>query len=151
MSAPPSKKPKTQPEYELIYWPEIPGRGEYVRLPLEASGTPYKDVCNEEQGGVKHVLSRIDKKCMGDEDGNPPIFAPPVLRVPGAGKDGKALVIHQTPCILSYLGPKIGMVPDDEPSQLHVLQIACTALDLNNEVHDTHHPISPMFVDSCSV
>src|SRR4051794_20702994 len=30
--------------YELYYWPEIQGRGEYVRLALEEAGAPYVDV-----------------------------------------------------------------------------------------------------------
>jgi glutathione S-transferase len=30
--------------YELHYWPTIQGRGEFVRLALEAAGAPYVDV-----------------------------------------------------------------------------------------------------------
>ena len=30
--------------YELYYWPEIQGRGEFVRLALEAAGAAYVDV-----------------------------------------------------------------------------------------------------------
>ena len=30
--------------YELHYWPTIPGRGEFVRLALEAAGAAYVDV-----------------------------------------------------------------------------------------------------------
>ena len=30
--------------YELYYWPNIPGRGEFVRLVLEEAGAPYVDV-----------------------------------------------------------------------------------------------------------
>jgi hypothetical protein len=30
--------------YELIYWPGLPGRGEFIRLAFEESGTPYVDV-----------------------------------------------------------------------------------------------------------
>jgi glutathione S-transferase len=30
--------------YELHYWPSIQGRGEFVRLALEAAGAPYVDV-----------------------------------------------------------------------------------------------------------
>lgn len=30
--------------YELHYWPTIQGRGEFVRLALEAAGAPYIDV-----------------------------------------------------------------------------------------------------------
>ena len=30
--------------YELYYWPGIQGRGEFVRLALEAAGADYRDV-----------------------------------------------------------------------------------------------------------
>ena len=33
--------------YELYYWPGIQGRGEFVRLALEAAGAPYVDVARE--------------------------------------------------------------------------------------------------------
>jgi len=33
--------------YTLFYWPGIPGRGEFVRLALEAAGVTYRDVGRE--------------------------------------------------------------------------------------------------------
>ena len=30
--------------YQLFYWPEIQGRGEFVRLALEDAGASYDDV-----------------------------------------------------------------------------------------------------------
>ena len=36
--------------YELYYWPTIQGRGEFVRLALEAAGTPYDDVARRPRG-----------------------------------------------------------------------------------------------------
>ena len=30
--------------YQLFYWPEIQGRGEFVRLALEDAGATYDDV-----------------------------------------------------------------------------------------------------------
>ena len=144
MSERSAKKQRTQPRYELLYHPGIPGRGEFIRLAFEAAGVPYTDVANENKNGY----SQVQKICMnkGNEssDGNPPVFSPPALRVPGAGKDGQALVISQTPNMLFYLGERIGMVPEgDENAKYYVNQLALTALDLNNEVHDTHHPIGP--------
>lgn len=62
----------------------------------------------------------------------------------GALPDGSDLVFHQTPTILSYLGPRTGLVPDDEAGRLYVSQITATALDLGNEAHDTHHPVAVM-------
>ncbi len=36
--------------YELFYWPEIQGRGEYVRLALEEAGASYVDVARRGSG-----------------------------------------------------------------------------------------------------
>lgn len=41
----------TQPQYELLYHPGIPGRGEFVRLVFEAAGIAYKDISNESEQG----------------------------------------------------------------------------------------------------
>ena len=35
--------------YELYYWPNIQGRGEYVRLALEEAGAAYGDVGAQRQ------------------------------------------------------------------------------------------------------
>ena len=35
--------------YELHYWPTIQGRGEFVRLALEAAGAPYVDVARGDE------------------------------------------------------------------------------------------------------
>ena len=37
--------------YELYYWPEIQGRGEFVRLALEYAGAGYVDVARGEGKG----------------------------------------------------------------------------------------------------
>ena len=144
MAQPSAKRQRTHPQYELLYHPGIPGRGEFIRLAFEAAGVPYTDIANEgKDGGYKTVQKICMNKDSESSDGNPPVFSPPALRIPGAGKDGKALVISQTPNILSYLGDQLGLVPeDDEGAKYHVAQVAMTALDLNNEVHDTHHPLA---------
>ncbi|KAB8230871.1 glutathione S-transferase [Aspergillus alliaceus] len=119
--------------YHLIYWPSIPGRGEFIRLALEEAGANYTDTAHEE-GGVKTVLSLIDQNFKGDESGPPP-FAPPML------KHGD-LRISQTPNILLYLAPRLGLTPDGD-AIYHVNSLALTALDgLSNEAHDTHHPVA---------
>lgn len=77
-------------------------------------------------------------KSTGDSI-NPPPLAPPVL------KHGN-LILSQTPNILLYLAPKLGLAgpPEDEDAVYHVNQLALTALDgFSNEVHDVHHPIAP--------
>lgn len=137
-----TKKARTHPPYELLYWPGIPGRGEFIRLAFEAAGVSYKDPANEPDGpGAKVVASLISKDDLGG-DGNPPVFAPPALKVPGEGKDGAPLLIYQTPAILSYLGDKLGLAGEDEVDKMTVLSHTLTALDLNNETHDTHHPVA---------
>ncbi|KAF2734179.1 glutathione S-transferase [Polyplosphaeria fusca] len=88
------------------------------------------------------LMALKDENSTGDADGNPPAFAPPALRIPGEGKEGKPLLIYQTPSILSYLGGKLGLEGEDEAEKQWILSHALTALDLNNEAHDTHHPIA---------
>lgn len=123
--------------YNLIYWPDIPGRGEFIRLALEEAGAEYVDTAKVE-GGIDEVMAHI-KGEKPDDNTNPPIFAPPIL------KHGD-LVISQTPNILLYLGPRLGLVPSaaDDPDALYkVNELALTALDgLSNEPHDCHHPIA---------
>jgi len=133
------------PQYELLYHPGIPGRGEFIRLCFEATGVPFTDVAVEKKDGYSEVQAICMNSGLESSDGNPPVFSPPALRIPGAGKDGRALVISQTPNILIYLAGRLGLVPeDDEAGKYHAYQIALTALDLNNEIHDTHHPIAVM-------
>ncbi len=145
MSQPSSKRQRTHPQYELLYHPRIPGRGEFVRLALEAAGVAYTDVANEDKSGYSTVQTICMNKSTQSSDQNPTVFSPPALRVPGAGKDGEALVISQTSNILLYLGERIGMVPEgDEDGKYYINQIVLTALDFNNEIHDTHHPIAVM-------
>ncbi|PSK60256.1 hypothetical protein B9Z65_1154 [Elsinoe australis] len=144
MSQPQSKRQKTDAQYELLYHPTIPGRGEFIRLAFQATGTQYSDVANEDHSKYKLVQDTCSPESTGDKDGNPPPFAPPALRVHGAGKDGKSLLLSQTPNILLYLGPKLGLAGSADYEIYHVNQLALTALDLANETHDTHHPIAVM-------
>lgn len=144
MAQPSTKKQRTHPQYELLYHPGMPGRGEFIRLAFAAAGVPYTDVANEDsEDGYATVQSICMNKDAESTDGNPPVFCPPALRVPGGGKDGKALVISQTPNILAYLGEELGVAGEGH-EKYWVAQLAQTALDLNNEVHDTHHPVAVM-------
>jgi glutathione S-transferase len=115
--------------YELYYWPEIQGRGEFVRLALEEGGADYVDVARR-RGGVDAMMEFIEDKSLS----RPP-YAPPFLK---AGR----LVIAQTAMILHYLGPRLRLVPRDEASRLWLHQLQLTVTDLVKEIHDTHHPIS---------
>lgn len=119
--------------YSLYYWPEIPGRGEFVRLVLEEAGAAYADVGRlprEQGGGIEAVLEFYAGRNAGH-----PIFAPPVL-VHGD------FALAQTAAICHFLGRRHGLCPRDEAGELHALELQLTIADLVDEVHDTHHPIS---------
>ena len=100
--------------YELYYWPNIQGRGEYVRLALEEAGADYADVARAS------AAWRAMTKMM-EARGTPP-FAPPFLK---AGK----LVIGQTANILLYLGPRHGLAPKAEAGRLWLHQLQLTIAD----------------------
>lgn len=109
--------------YELIYWPGLPGRGEYVRLVLVLLELSYKDTLDP-----KAVMA-----LMGDPKGS--LYAPPYLKAPGG------LVLNQTANIASYLAQEHGAIPEGvHPSQL--LGTAMTLMDIGSEAHNVHHPIS---------
>jgi glutathione S-transferase len=119
--------------YQLHYWPTIQGRGEFVRLALEAAGADYLDVARgpEDEGqGVPAMLRWLD----GPDVVHPP-FAPPFL-VHGE------LVVGQTAAILLYLGPRLGLVAKSETQRLWTHQLQLTIADVVAEAHDTHHPIA---------
>ncbi len=118
--------------YELYYWPTIQGRGEFVRLALEEAGADYVDVArrSERSGmGMAAMLRLMDSAAVTQLP-----FAPPFLK---AGEQ----LIAQTANILLFLGPRLGLAPDDEAGRLWVHQLQLTIADLVSEAHDTHHPI----------
>ncbi|PNY27014.1 Glutathione S-transferase [Tolypocladium capitatum] len=133
MSTPDAKRVKPNNDdapYELVYWPGIPGRGELIRLLLEEAGAPYSD-----NKAITTVLGYMSPDNKGDAT-NPPVFAPPVL------KHGN-LFINQTPNILLYLAPRLGLAPAEGNALFHLNEIVLTIIDgLVNEAHDTHHPIA---------
>ena len=119
--------------YELYYWPTIQGRGEFVRLALEAAGAEYVDVARlpkSKGGGSSSLMGYID-----DPDAKRPPFAPPYLK---AGK----LVISHTAEILQFLGPRLKLISADTANRMWAHQLQLTITDLLVEVHDTHHPIA---------
>ena len=114
--------------YELYYWPGIQGRGEFVRLALEAAGADYREVAREPKGMAAMMALMAD-----DSLAHPP-FAPPFL------KDGE-VIVAQTVNILAYLGPRLGLEPTAEAEALFTRQLALTVADVVGEAHDVHHPI----------
>ena len=115
--------------YELYYHASNPGRGEFVRLALEEAGADYVDVARE-PGGTEAMTRFIQ-----DPAAKRPPFAPPFLR------HGE-ITIGQTANILQYLGPKLGLAPDDEAGRLWAHQLQLGIADLVKEIQDTHHPIA---------
>jgi len=119
--------------YELYYWPGIQGRGEFIRLALEEAGADYVDVARlpDRDGGGMQALNRF----LEDDSVKRPPFAPPFLK---AGR----LVIGQSANILQFLGPRLGLAPEDEAGRLWAHQLQLTIADLVVESHDVHHPIA---------
>jgi glutathione S-transferase len=115
--------------YELYYWDGLQGRGEFIRLVLEAAGAEYLDIARLPKGTEKMVRYLESRKI-------PHIpFAPPFL------KDGDVIVSHVAN-ILLYLGPRLGLAPADEAGRHFAHGLQLTIADMVTEIHDTHHPIS---------
>jgi glutathione S-transferase len=118
--------------YQLHYWPSIQGRGEFVRLALEAAGAPYVDVARGDAASGQGLPALFHH--LQDESVARPPFACPVL------VDGKQ-VIGQTAAILLYLGPRLKLVGASEADRLWTHQIQLTIADAVDEAHNTHHPV----------
>ena len=115
-------------KYKLYYWPEIQGRGEFIRLALEDAGADYVDVARG-PGGMASMM-----RILGNRSSKRAPFAPPFLAAGGQ-------LIAQTPAILFFLGPRLGLAPKNATGRLWVHQLQLTIADWLVEVHDTHHPI----------
>ncbi|MEJ7686723.1 MAG: glutathione S-transferase [Variovorax sp.] len=119
--------------YQLHYWPTIQGRGEFVRLALEAGGAAYVDVARlpQSEGGGESALMRTLRSPSQPRAA----FAPPFL------VDGD-IVVGQTAAILLYLGPRLGLAGSSEADAIWTHQLQLTIADVVAEAHDTHHPLS---------
>ena len=113
--------------YKLWYWPGIQGRGEFVRLALEAGGIEYRDVAREK--GDEALLADLNARA-----GRTP-FAPPYL-------DTGDMVIAQVANILLYLGEQHHLAPSGLAERLWLNQLQLTIADLVAEAHDVHHPVA---------
>jgi glutathione S-transferase len=113
--------------YDLWYWTGIPGRGEFVRLALEAGSIPYRDRAREE--GDAAMIADMGRRA------NLAPFAPPYLV---AGE----LCIAQTANILLFLGDR-HLGPKDEAARHAAQMIQLTVADMVVEAHNVHHPVAP--------
>jgi glutathione S-transferase len=117
--------------YRLWYWPTIQGRGEFVRLALEAAGIEYED-CARTQG-VEAMMQDLETRAR---DGRGP-YAPPYLAL-----DGQA--IAQVANILQFLGQQHDLAPSDLADRYWLNQLQLTIADVVAEVHNVHHPVAMM-------
>ena len=113
--------------YDLWYWPGIQGRGEFVRLWLEAAGVPYRDRARDE--GAEALMQDMEGR------GALAPFAPPYLA------DGD-FAIAQVAHILAWLTDRHGHGGGDLPIDLHLIQLQLTITDIVAEAHNVHHPIA---------
>lgn len=113
--------------YQLWYWPDIPGRGEFVRLALEAAEVDYEDMAREK--GAEALLED-----MAAREGIKP-FAPPYI------VDGD-LCIGQTAHILAFLADRHDFGAGDLETDLSLIQLQLDVTDIVAEVHSVHHPVS---------
>ena len=113
--------------YGLWYWPSIQGRGEFLRLPLEAAGIDYVDCAREE--GVEALVANLAQHAA--KRGS---FAPPYLELDG-------MVIGQVANILQYLGDRHQIGLSTMAERLWLNQLQLTLCDLVAEVHNVHHPV----------
>jgi glutathione S-transferase len=112
--------------YDLWYWPDIQGRGEFVRLVLEGAGIAYRDRARED--GAEALV-----KDLAARKGFRP-FAPPYL------VDGD-FAIAQVAHILAWLTDKHALGSGDLATDLQLIQLQLTVTDAVAEVHDVHHPV----------
>lgn len=115
--------------YHLWYWDGLPGRGEFVRLALEAGGIDYRECARAPHAAADALLSD-----MQTHRPHPP-FAPPYLVADG-------MTISQTANILLFLGERHGLAPAEPAGKYWVNQLQLTLADLVTEAHDVHHPIA---------
>ena len=114
--------------YQLWYWPEIPGRGEFVRLYLEAAELEYEDMARDQ--GADALVEDLHAR-----SGMRP-FAPPYL----VDDD---MCVAQTALILTYLQDKEGLGSGDLETDIGLIQMQMDISDFVEEIHATHHPIAP--------
>ena len=114
--------------YDLWYWPGIQGRGEFVRLLMEAGGIDYRDRARET--GADTLTE--DMAARNDAGFGP--YAPPYL------VDGD-FCIAQTAHIVSWLSAEHDLGSGDDELDMHLIQVQLTIADVVAEVHATHHPV----------
>ena len=114
--------------YQLWYWPGIPGRGECVRLALEAAEVEYEDMAREK--GAEALVEDLHSR-----SGIKP-FAPPYLVI------DDELCIGQTANILAVLADRHDFGAGELDVDLQLIQLQLDVTDIVAEVHNVHHPLA---------
>lgn len=114
--------------YQLWYWPNIPGRGEFVRLALEAAEVDYEDMAREK--GAEALAEDLQSR------GGIRPFAPPYLVI------DDDLCIGQTANILAILADRHDFGAGELDTDLRLIQLQLDVTDLVAEVHNVHHPLA---------
>ncbi|KDE07000.1 hypothetical protein MVLG_02736 [Microbotryum lychnidis-dioicae p1A1 Lamole] len=157
--------------YTIVYHAGMPGRAEFIRLYLEATATPYHDTATEEgQKAVQPYVQGTFEGCEDNPTPfAPPILVvkssgsdkveavisqtPNIIsflsaRVapigldserPAAASEASAEQENQQPDTKRLKHAKASL---DDVSHFHQQELLLTILDVVNEAHDTHHPIS---------
>jgi len=111
--------------YTLWYWPQIQGRGEFVRLVLEAAGIAYDDAAR--RLGPESLIADMASRELRQP------FAPPYLI------DG--IAVAQVANILQFLGERHDLAPSAMADRAWLHQLQLTVVDMVAEVHNVHHPV----------
>ena len=119
--------------YDLWYWPGIQGRGEFVRLFMEAAGISYRD--RARQADAQALVEDMEAR---EQSGNFAPYAPPYL----VAKDSEGeIAIAQVAHTLAWLTDRHDLGSGDPQTDLHLIQLQLTITDIVAEAHDTHHPL----------
>ncbi|KAJ1536472.1 hypothetical protein HK405_015213 [Cladochytrium tenue] len=139
----------TLPTVRLFYWPSIQGRGEFVRLALEAAGVPYVDVARDAgDRGPGLLLSTMQAVAAASPaSATPRPFAPPFIEaIPAAagavGETGPLRYVSHVAVVLQHLATRLPGRLCPEQMMEQALQLQLTITDLVKEVHDCHHPVA---------
>uniref|UniRef100_A0A7S3D2J3 Glutathione S-transferase n=1 Tax=Palpitomonas bilix TaxID=652834 RepID=A0A7S3D2J3_9EUKA len=119
------------PQWELLYWPSMVGRGEMVKLIFEDQGVPYSLPMQQAEPTTPPALVKF---LLGQDGTLPHVLAPPILR-------RGDFIMYQAPAILRYLGKELGLLPDSPEDQVYADCLMETVADLIAEGHDAWHPI----------
>ncbi|MCV0384391.1 MAG: glutathione S-transferase [Erythrobacter sp.] len=118
--------------YDLWYWPSIQGRGEFVRVFMEAAGLSYRDRARETD--AQALVEDMEARAEG---GDFAPYAPPYLV-----ERETDFAIAQVAHIVSWLTGHHDLGSGDEQTDLHLIQLQLTITDIVAEAHDTHHPVA---------